>query len=244
MSVKVLWAVNILTEVDGQAYPSHLIHAFRLGRDTDYEMVLFTPRRMSIAAARNSAVEYALTNDCDYVFFSDDDMELHPQTLKTLISRDKDIIMAMCYIRGFPYRPMVLKWVEQEDAVSRIADIKVDGKLITLWEDCEKFINSDGLIEPVAAVGCAATLVKINVFRKVSMPWFYTGTANTEDIYFCMKAQQSVENLTIAVDTTIPAGHVLKDKNVLYPYNANILRKFSTELKEINDGYTPQLGLR
>ena len=228
--LKVLWAVNILTEVDGQAYPSHLVQAFRIGRDTDYDFMLFTPRRMSIANARNAAVETALMNECDYIYFTDDDMELNVNTLQTLVKRDKDIIMAMCYIRGLPYSPMVFKWVEQAEAVSKIADTKLDGRYITLWEDCEKFVNEDGLIENVAAVGCAATLIKTEVFKHLKAPWFYTGTSNTEDVYFCMKAQQHIENLQIAVDTTIPAGHVLKDKQVLYPNNAALLREHAKQL--------------
>lgn len=227
--MKILWSINTLTEIDSQVFPDYLVHAYRLGRDTEHEMVLHTPRRMPIATGRNMAVESALQNNCDYVFFSDDDMCLHANTLPTLLSRDKDIIMAMCYIRGYPFRPMVFKWVEGAEAQSKIADVKIKGKAISLWEDCEKHINEDGLIEPVAAVGCAATLIKTEVFKNLDYPWFYTGTANTEDVYFCMKAQQKLECLTIAVDTTIPAGHVLKDKNILYPQNADFLRRQEEE---------------
>ena len=226
---KVLVACNILTEVDGQAYPSHLVHAFRMGRDTDCDFLLFTPRRMTIASARNAAVEYALKSDCDYVFFYDDDMELHPKTFSTLLSRNKDIIMALCYIRGYPFKPMVFEWVEHEKLETRIADIRTKGKAIKLWEDCEKHINEDGLIEPVAAVGCAATLIKTSLLKKLDYPWFYTGTANTEDVYFCIKAQQKVPDVNIAVDTTVPAGHILKDRKILYPQNAELLRKHEEE---------------
>ena len=230
--IKVLVASNILREVDGQAYPSHIIHAYRMGRDTDCDFVLYTPRRMAIDNSRNAAVEAALKNDCDYIFFYDDDMELNPYTFKTLLERDKDIIMAMCYIRGYPFHPMVFKWFENEDASSRIADVKTKGKAIGLWEDCEKSIDEDGLINNVAAVGCAATLIKTDVFKKVDFPWFYTGTANTEDVYFCIKAQNKIEDLTIAVDTTVPAGHILKDRQILYPHNADLLRKHEEEFNE------------
>lgn len=228
--IKILWAVNILTEVDGQAYPSHLVQAFRIGRDTDYDFMLFTPRRMSIANARNAAVESALLHECDYIYFTDDDMELNVNTLQTLIKRDRDIIMALCYIRGLPYSPMVFKWVESEEARSRIADVSVEGRMISLWEDCENFATEEGLIEDVAAVGCAATLIKMEVFKNLQAPWFYTGTNNTEDVYFCMKAQSKIENLRIAVDTTVPAGHVLKDKRILYPNNAKMLREHDKQL--------------
>lgn len=227
---KILWSINTLTEIDSQVFPDYLVQAYRLGRDTQHEMVLHTPRRMPIASARNNAVEFALSMNCDYIFFSDDDMILHPKTLSTLISRDKDIIMAMSYIRGLPFKPMVFKWFEGSELQSKIADVKVKGKAIGLWEDCEEHINENGLIEDVAAVGCPATLVKTDLLRKMDYPWFYTGTANTEDVYFCMKAQQVDPGVTIAVDTTVPAGHLLKDKRVLYPKNAEVLRRHEKEL--------------
>lgn len=227
--LKVLVAVNTLTEIDAQVYPSHLVHAFRMGRDTDVEFMLFTPRRMPIDKARNMAVKAALQNDCDYLFFYDDDMDLHPQTFKTLLARDKDIIMALCNIRGYPFLPMVFKWVEKPEELMSLADLKVRGKVVSIWDDCEKATNEYGLIEGAAAVGCACTLIKTEIFKFLEEPYFYTGTQNTEDVYFCIKAAREIENLSIAVDTTVPAGHVLKDKDILYPENAEFLRKKANE---------------
>lgn len=223
--MKIMVAVNMLTEIDSQVYPSHLQHMFRLGRNTDFELMLFTPRRMAIAAARNMAAKEALKNNCDYLFFYDDDMDLHPDTLKTLVSRDKDIIMGLCCIRGYPYRKMVFKWVDKEGEFSSIADLRTKGKLMTFWEDCDKFANEQGVVENAAAVGCACTLIKTEVFKFLEDPYFYTGTQNTEDTYFCMKAHNAIENLQVCVDTTVPAGHILKDKDILYPETAEFLRK-------------------
>lgn len=228
--MKVLVSINTLSEVDSQVYPAHLVQAFRMGRDTDVEFILHTPRRMAIASARNDAVHMALSLGCDYVFFWDDDMELHPNTFKTLLSRDKDIIMALCYIRGYPFKPMVFKWFDKGD--TSIADVKIEGRAIGLWQDCESSTNEAGLIENVAAVGCAATLIKTELFRNLPHPWFYTGTANTEDVYFCIKAQDKLEGVSIAVDTTIPAGHALKDRRILYPWNADLLRKHEEEYEK------------
>lgn len=231
--MKILVAVNILTEVDSQVYPSHLNLMFRLGRDTDYEVMLYTPRRMAIAAARNSAAKIALQNNCDYLFFYDDDMELHPNTIKTLISRDKDIIMGLCCIRGYPFRKMVFKWVEKDDALYNVADLNMRGRLMTFWEDCDKFANEEGVIDSgIASVGTPCTLIKTEVFKHLEDPYFYTGTQNTEDTYFCIKAQNAIPDLKIAVDTTVPAGHLLKDKDVLYPETAEFLRKKQNDFTE------------
>lgn len=225
--MKVLVAVNTLSEINSQVYPSHLVHAFRMGRNTDVEFMLFTPRRMPIAAARNMAAKAAMQEGCDYVFFYDDDMELHPNTFKTLLSRDKDIIMGLCCIRGYPFRRMVFKWVDKEDEIITMADLKLKGKFMTFWEDCDKYANEEGLIEgpQLASVGCACTLIKTDVFRQLEDPYFYTGTQNTEDTYFCIKAHNAIKDLKIAVDATVPAGHILKDNDILYPESAEFLRK-------------------
>ena len=90
-----------------------------------------------------------------------------------------------------------------------------------------------------------ATLIKVDIFRKIDFPWFLTGTANTEDVYFCIKAQTKVEGITIAVDTTVPAGHVLKDKRVLFPNNAELMRsqekEFGEHCREVSGKPTPAI---
>ena len=230
--IKVMVACCILTEVDGQAYPSHIIHAFRMGRDTDCEFLFFSPRRMAIASARNSAVEAAIQNDCDYLFFYDDDMDLHKDTFSTLLSRDKDVIMAMCHIRGYPFHPMVFKWIDVKGFDHKIADLKERDKAMMIWKDYADHVDSEGVLNNVATVGCAATLIKVELLRKMDYPWFYTGTANTEDVYFCCKARDKVPEVSIAVDTTVPAGHYIKDKRLLYPYNAEFLKKQDEDLGE------------
>ena len=96
---------------------------------------------------------------------------------------------------------------------------------MTFWEDCDKHANEQGVVENAAAVGCACTLIKTEIFKYLEDPYFYTGTQNTEDTYFCIKAQNAIENLSIAVDTTVPAGHILKDKDILYPETAEFLRR-------------------
>ncbi len=236
MPKKVTLGVCTLSEVDSQAYPSHLIHAFRIGRDTDLDFNLVTPRRMTIATGRNMVVQSALETGSDYVYFFDDDMDMGRHTFSKLLARlendEADIVMAMCHIRGYPFHPMVFRWLEDDSKDTRIGDVTERGKAIGLWQDCTDHISPNGLIENVAAVGCAATLIKAEVFKEMRYPWFYTGTANTEDVYFCVKAQQTYENLRIAVDTTCPVGHILKDRQVLYPGNAELLRKQYNEAQD------------
>lgn len=234
--LKIMVACCILTEVDGQAYGSHIVHAFRMGRDTNCEFFFFSPRRMAIDNARNAAVRAAISNDCDYLFFYDDDMDLHKDTFKTLLSRDKDIIMALCHIRGFPFDPMIFRWVDVKDFDFSVADIGHKDKAMQIWSNYKESVGDDGVLNDVATVGNACTLIKVDLLRKMDFPWFYTGTANTEDVYFCCKAKDKFPDVSICVDTTVPAGHYLKDKRMLHPDNAEFLKKQEEELVDfVND---------
>jgi hypothetical protein len=62
----------------------------------------------------------------------------------------------------------------------------------------------------------------------IPKPWFVTGEGHTEDIYFCVKAINYVENVGIYCDSTIKIGHLL-DKLVLVEENREILKKIHDE---------------
>jgi len=139
--------------------------------------------------------------------FYDDDMVVHPDIVERLLSRKKDVIMGLCYIRGYPFEPMMFRFNK-------------DGNLIRYplkEEDVE-----DGLIK-VDAVGCAVTLINCEVFKKIPSPWFVTGKTHTEDIYFCMKGREYLENFEVYVDTTVESGHML-DKPVLNSFSKKLLK--------------------
>ena len=58
---KAVIAICTLTSIQNKAYATHLIFAYRLAKDNpDFQFVLFTPYRMSIANFRNYAAKAAL----------------------------------------------------------------------------------------------------------------------------------------------------------------------------------------
>src|SRR6187431_1639112 len=107
--MKTLVCTNVLDNVNSLAYGSHMQEWFRMGRNTQDEFILFHPNRFSIDNARNQAANFALQNECDYLYFIDDDMILAPNTYASLKSCDADVAMALSFIRGYPFHVMAFK---------------------------------------------------------------------------------------------------------------------------------------
>ena len=221
-------AICTLTQIQSQPYATHLQFAYRLAKDNpDWSFILFTPYRMQIARFRNMAAEAALNQNAEYLMFIDDDAILidYPDIFNRLKERDKHIIAPLMYIRGYPFDPMFFKYVRTKDVYIKggvglelYKDFKTDGK-----------IQDDGLL-PVAAIGCHVCLIKTEVFKNMEQPYFMTGMNNTEDVFFCMKCHDCIENIEIFIDTKLSVGHLLLPIWV-NDYNVDILRKFYEELK-------------
>lgn len=215
--MKILLGINVLTSVDSQVYGNHFAWAYHLGRlkaERDIDIILYTPWRSSIDRMRNEAAKLALETNCDYLMFVDDDMILQTNTLESLIDADKDIVMAHTHIRGYPYHPMSFK---------NISEIPNDVQL-TYFDDIMEHVNEKGLAE-CAAVGFATVLIKTDILRRLEPPYFVTTPASTEDVYFCVRCQIELGNVSISVDTKCPTGHML-DKEMICPETRNALRKY------------------
>lgn len=213
---KTLVCVNVLDNVNSQVYGSHCQEWFRLGRNTSDDFILFHPNRLSIDNARNQAAKFALEMECDYLFFIDDDMILHPNTYRSLKQADGDIVQALTFIRGYPFHVMAFK---------KIAPDKLD-----FFDDYLDHVDAEGLFES-EAVGFACVLIKVNeTLKKIRPPYFVTGVWSTEDVYFCCKLRDKVgSNIRILVDTKCPTGHLLNPE-ALSVHNHDVLSKFHKPL--------------
>ncbi len=228
----VVVAVCTLTAIGNKPYATHLGMAYKLAKDNpDCRFLLFTPYRMTISDFRNQAVELALHTNAKYLMFYDDDalfvgdsvsifkhMRAHLEN-----SPDKHIVSPVYYVRGYPFHVMFFK------STKSIEMIKA-GKGLEFYDDYKESgkIGEDGLLE-VQALGCHCTLIKTEVFRALEKPYFLTAMHNTEDVYFCMKCRDYIENIGIYVDTTRTIGHLL---DALWVDNTNveIFKKLYEEL--------------
>jgi hypothetical protein len=125
--------------------------------------------------------------------------------------------MPVVYIRGYPFNPMFFKWNNDPDLIT-------EGKGLIFYDDFkEQVTNDDNLLE-VAAIGCHTCLIKTEVFKAIEEPYFMTGMNNTEDVYFCMKCHDYIENIGIYVASDITIGHLL-DPLYVDDLNREILKE-------------------
>ena len=148
---------------------------------------------MLLQYARNIAVENAFALNCDYILWIDDDMFIEPGTklFSRLYEHKKDIAAPLFFTRKHPYLPLLFK-----------KKLRANGSFVTFDNimDYEK-----GLVE-CDGVGFGCVLIKMDVFRKISKPYFLHGDTYGEDLYFCNSAITS--GFKIYCDTNLCIGHI------------------------------------
>lgn len=74
-----------------------------MSSNMDYSNHEWSPDLVNhVTAMKNTIIDFARDEGYDYLFLSDSDNELHPELLKHLISRKKDIIGEICWTRWKP----------------------------------------------------------------------------------------------------------------------------------------------
>lgn len=225
--MKTLIGVNTLESVNSFVYASHIDAFIKMKKDfPEDEFLFFTPYRMSIDAMRNASARMALETNCDYLMFIDDDVVIKPHTYKMLRDADKDIVMALTFIRGFPFHPMFFKVVGEETAEN--------GKRsqnLTHYDDYETNVK-DNLVK-CGAVGFSCVLIKMDVVRAVDPPYFVTGPHHTEDVYFCLKARYTLDpEPEIFVRTDCATMHMMMADGVT-----------DTNVEQLRQLYAPESSL-
>ena len=195
--MKTLILVNTLQAVNSAVYSNHCqFWAYLKSHYPKDQFLFFTPHRMSIDTARNLAAKTALEQECDYLMFLDDDVLVEPTTFDSMLAANKDVVMALTYLRSYPFKPMLFTaHATQQNG-------------LVFYEDFEKHINADGLVE-CEAIGFSCALLRCDVLKRMVPPFFVTGPNNTEDIYFCVEAKKQLGEVSIYTDVKVPTGHLL-----------------------------------
>lgn len=227
--MKILIGCNLLASIDSIAYSNHMQFWYNLGKKfgPETQFVFYAPRRMSIDHMRNNAAKLALANECDYLFFYDDDVLLPDNTLERLIAADRDIAAGITLVRSTPYNPMIFRYVKTGTIYS-----------MTCYDDYEENIDEKGLLE-CDAVGFSCCLIKVSALKRMQPPYFVTGPDNTEDVYFCHKYNQENRSSRkihqVVVDTKVVTGHLL-DKYYVSPDNAKSFKELEKSFGNIAKG--------
>ncbi len=150
-------------------------------KTTKHEIDLFTSAGTLIFDQRNNLVKTAVEVKADYLLFVDADMRFPKDTLKILMSHNKDIIGVNATTRSEPVKPTAKNFVVNEDQ-------SVD------WIPI--YSNAKSGIEKADGIGCGVMLVNTRVFKAMEEPYFYFEQLSGnkllgEDIYFCIKAKDA-----------------------------------------------------
>ena len=151
----------------------------------DYEIVPVVQFGSFISDNRNDIIKFAQKSQCSHTFFVDYDMHFSSDTLNNLLAHNKDIIGVNCNMRG----------TINNSPISVVRAEKISDKLFK----CQR-------------VGAGLILIKMNVFDKISFPYFkfeYGSSGRIEigeDYYFCDKARAN--GFDIWCDPTIKVGHI------------------------------------
>ena len=157
-----------------------------------FEVFTCVPKRTNIVSARNLIVNEAIKQECDWIFWIDDDMVIKPDVniIEKLMAHDKDIVAPLFFSRCYPFIPMIFKrktWASRYCVYDNIMDypkglLKVDG------------------------VGFGCVLTKVEIFKKLAQPYFWANEIFGEDLFFCENATRA--GIEIYCDTTIDVGHI------------------------------------
>lgn len=233
----------MLTQVDSAVYNSHNQLWYRIGKHfPQHKFFQYTPERTTIDNCRNLAAKFALEQECDYLLFIDDDMILHEMTFQSLFENiqkpNVDVVMALTYIRGYPFHPMF--FIDHDKEATEV-------KQLDYYDDFQEHINPETHLVEVDSIGCACVMIKCSLIKKLEPPYFVTTPHHTEDVYFCMKAKKTLgrNNVGIFVDCGVPTMHMM-DKIGVNHRNVEILRTFSEmqnpdvkKLRNLKNGEKP-----
>ena len=213
---KILVGCNVLTSIDSIAYPSHCQNWFNWGRYLrDYDFFFNAPRRTSIDNMRNMSAKIAMEQECEYLFFYDDDCFFPTDTLQRLIAHNKEIVAGLTFIRAYPFEPMVFSYLGEKNNGNAILDY--DTKVIGKTE-----------LYPCNAVGFSCVLIKTSILLKMKPPFFVTGAGTTEDVYFCIRAQKEL-GISIYCDPTVEVTHIV-DRYAVKTTNRDRILKFEKDV--------------
>lgn len=219
--------INALV-VESLAYIHHDCYDWK---EKGYKFFFMIGKRMAIHNARQEAVNWALENEIDYIFWFDDDMVLDkaaPPLFTTLINHNKDFVAPLFFQRRPPYLPLLFK-----------RNSYIDG-IYTTYDNMLEYER--GLIE-VDGVGFGCALTKVEMFKKIPKPHFLQGETFGEDLYFCDKAK--AYGYKIYCDTTIQVGHI-GDSPVVwessYKNNKEAAIVYTQQKKQKDFTYMDNLG--
>lgn len=200
---KVLIGVAGFLGVVPRAQENFFEFAFNCGRRcTDYDFLLKIIIKREQFRARNSLVDLAIVNGCEYLLMLDDDMIVRPDLFERMVEHNKDVLGALYFQRGGAYHPVLMKRYLKKDGL-----VGVD-----FLHPFDPMIVKRGLYKLDGVIGGGCMLFKVDVFRKIPQPYFWIDGIVGTDVHICQQLQEA--GVDLWVDTSIELGHVGEEQIV------------------------------
>ena len=224
-----------------EAYDNHLVLAFHLGvlqekwknenRPIQYEFYWYTVGRVLTALAREKLVQEALKANLDYIIMYDDDMLLPIDMVERMIddvekNPEIDVLAPLAHMRNAPHYAVIYTTTEGYDDKAH-APYFVNNFVKNYPKD--KLVECD-------AVGFGAVMIKMEMVRRITPPYFFSTTGSGEDIYFCMKARRDA-GARIFMDTRIKLGHLSAPRVIDEEYYEKWIKDNNHEIEDVPHKY-------
>ncbi len=195
--------------------------AYRMGRDCpEFDFYLRIVIKREQFRARNTLVDLAIVNGCDYLLMLDDDMTVPADLFKRLVAHNKDVIGALYYQRGGAYHPVIMRQYSRKDGL----------KGINFINHFDPMLAKPGLYKiKDGVIGGGCMLFKTEVFNKIQQPYFWIDGIVGTDVHICNKLGEA--NIDVWVDTSIELGHVGDPVT----YTSRNIPQYGQKLGEVNE---------
>jgi hypothetical protein len=144
----------------------------------------------SVPQNLNALVDEAIKFECTHLFIVEDDSMFASDTVLRLLSHDKDVVTGLCLQRNPPFRPYIYDGFDD-----------VTGMIWRYLTDSDQ-----GLIK-VCATGMGGILIKMDVFKRLERPYFYTTYVDEkewgQDILFAKSLHKAGIEVFCDLDATI-----------------------------------------
>jgi len=182
MKGKILIAVPTFENIKPECFKS----IYGMKNPNDYLLYFDYVKGYDCARARNEIAKLAIKYDFDYVLMVDSDVSVPRQTINNLLKCETDIALGWYYKKRTKTDQTVIYDFGKDYTDKNM----IYGK--TLW-------NLNNPID-VKGGGLGISLVNVNVFRKMSYPYFRyviydDDTVLSEDLYFCTEARKHEMNI-------------------------------------------------
>lgn len=152
-----------------------------------------------ISESRTQLANEALQANATHILWLDSDLHFPPNVVEIFLQHNKDIVAATYSTRYAPYKSVA--FVDPNNTDQRLE-------------------SSHGL-HKVWAVGMGCMMIKTDVLKNLSKPWFYhqynkeTDNFSGEDIWFCNTATQSGYDVWVDADVSMKLAHIGVKANTL-----------------------------